>query len=359
MSDTIIHVMSSLTRKPSMQASISCYLAAEDRGDAGRSIFKYEEDNSNQRRYKSGSAASGTTDAEDSSSGDEFAIEKVLSSTNLSGSAYSEDGVDEVSSDQQSSWQHGKVAPSSSSSSSSSLQDYAVRSLADIEVEPKTLLYEGNGQIVSSSRDNSITNPWGWFNMESVDELLFQSKKVRELWLKYTLDDVLGEKAESAQSAVNILFQWRNPHHSMSTRSWSGSMTDMISRSAADTFDVQLSCSINGYRTVQRVDGEILAEFQFILCYGSNTFVAWKRFREFEKLYEIIRYSQKVVPDFDFSKSMQEWRVLKSRRPWFRCLSPVYLIEKSIHLGRFTQHLLMECESPGLLLYFARNKLSI
>ena len=160
-------------------------------------------------------------------------------------------------------------------------------------------------------------------------------------------------------SSVNVLFQWRNPHPSLSLRSFSGSIQDLSKGVNQDAFDMRISCSIGGYRTVQYINGEILAEFQFILCYGSNSFVCWKRFKEFEKLYDIIRYSRRVVPDFEFSKSMQEWRVLRAKRKWFRCLSVVYLIEKSIHLGKFTQQLLMECESPGLLLYFARNRLCV
>ena len=225
---------------------------------------------------------------------------------------------------------------------------------------------------VNASRDNS-GNPWGWFSTESIDEKEQVSRDNRDSWFHNVnaIDrprlpgNSAGDKID--EEWPKVLFQWKNPNPSISLRC-SGSNLNLHGFSSS--FDMRLSVAIGGYRTVQSSDGEINAEFQFIFCYGSRTFNSWKRFREFKKLHQIVKYAHKNYflqndADLDeqyfeirrasrFPKSMEAWSILQSRQKWIKCLSVVYLIEKSVFLGRFVQALLLESESPGLLVYFSQ-----
>ena len=141
-----------------------------------------------------------------------------------------------------------------------------------------------------------------------------------------------------------------------SENSLSEKLTDGTSdfTTAVGSTELLISCFIGGYRTVQLSCGSIRAEFQFIFTYGSKSFSCWKPFTEFRKLHRIISHVHKS--NYTFPKTMGEWYRLRSRQRWYRCLSVVYLIEKSVLLGRYMQALLMECDSPGLLLYFVQSK---
>merc|ERR1711871_1776412 len=111
--------------------------------------------------------------------------------------------------------------------------------------------------------------------------------------------------------------------------------------------DIQLSGCINGFR-IRRDDSYGMgpcAEFNFIFSYGSQTFNAWKRFSEFEKLQSIVRYfhDDENHPR-SFAMTCKRWEEIKSKQRWFRDLSISYLIEKSIYLGRYIQSLLIESD---------------
>lgn len=223
-----------------------------------------------------------------------------------------------------------------------------------------------------ADRDNS-GDPWGWFNTESVDEKEQVSRDVRDSWFNNA--NSIGRPRLPGNSTQDqndlewprVLFLWKNPNPSMSCRC---SSSNLNLHGFSSSFDMRLSVAIGGYRTIQSPDGEINAEFQFIFCYGSRTFNCWKRFREFKKLHQIVKYAHKNYFLHDgveldehrfemhgasrFPKSMEAWDILKSRQKWTKCLSVVYLIEKSVFLGRFMQALLMESESPGLLVYFSQ-----
>jgi len=150
-----------------------------------------------------------------------------------------------------------------------------------------------------------------------------------------------------------ILFRWRNPNPSMSLKC-SGSNFDVSSIVSSHTFELRISCCIGGYRIVQLPCGNSRAEFQFILSYGSRSFNCWKSFTEFKKLHEIVKYAH--ISNDNYPESVKEWRILKAKQKWYRCLSVIYLIEKSVFLGRYMQALLMESESPGLLLHFVQTE---
>ena len=54
----------------------------------------------------------------------------------------------------------------------------------------------------------------------------------------------------------------------------------------------------------------------------------------FERLHDIVNYAHNNSV-IDLSKSIKQWKLLRSKQKWFRCLSVIYLIEKSIYLGRY------------------------
>ena len=249
-------------------------------------------------------------------------------------------------------------------------------------------------QYISSNTSSTPSTPsYGWFNMESMDEKLKQSKDLRDAYIAQTQihighsnsgissssggstgsdgdyndrhdpsiywaptsvdiddDENLEYIAYDEIPSRSILFKWRNPNPSM-TLKCSGSSMDEPSES----IELRISCCIGGYRTVQLSCGSIRAEFQFIFSYGSKSFNCYKPFTEFRKLHKIISHVHKS--NFSFPKAIQEWNRLRSRQKWHRCLSVVYLIEKSVLLGRYMQALLMESDSPGLLLYFVQSKI--
>ena len=236
------------------------------------------------------------------------------------------------------------------------------------------------------SRDTST--PYGWFNTETVDEKMKQSQDLRDAYIARTQSHLEysnsgNSSSESSNSHYNdqndpslcwaaasldnevqqisydeipdhsILFKWRNPNPSM-TLKHSGSSLEKNLEPAVGSFELRVSCFIGGYRTVQLQCGNIRAEFQFIFSYGSKSFSCWKPFTEFRKLHRIISHVHKS--NQSFPKTMEEWSGLRCRQKWYRCLSVVYLIEKSVLLGRYMQAMLMECDSPGLMLYFVQSK---
>ena len=247
-----------------------------------------------------------------------------------------------------------------------SLDDMSISQSSDDGLDDSSMIFQiqslsyeskeayGSNQHDIKSRDSSGSgNPWGWFNMESVDEKVKENRDVREQWLKNVKDINNLDGKDCDSNMIVVLFQWRNPNHSVSMRC-SGSKNELVWNSSS--FDMRLSSAIAGYRIVQLSSGEICAEFNFLFCYGSRSFSCWKRFGEFKKLHSIVQYAHKTEGNhFEmFPKSLENWRNLRAKQKFTKCLSVVYLIEKSIMLGRYVQSLLMESDSPGLLVYFSQ-----
>ena len=239
---------------------------------------------------------------------------------------------------------------------------------------------EGKCKLNSSEVDSEV-DQWGWFDDNDHATGIQEGRKARSSWyktvdslhpsgshiqpvksdLEFSLLETLS-KTDSTNSSLRIggmdendsvIVQWVNPNPSMSLTSSKSSTSCPLSSSGLGGDEMQISGCISGFRINRSKLGTMHAEFHYVFCYGSETFISWKRFGEFEKLHQIIRHFHDGGYR-DFSKAVQQWNNIKDKQKSYRCLSVLYLIEKSVYLGRYIQDVLIESEGPGLLLMFAR-----
>ena len=149
---------------------------------------------------------------------------------------------------------------------------------------------------------------------------------------------------------IKVLYQWRNPSPSISIRHVANDDA-LFSDIPGDTLEI--SCYMDGFRLVQYT-GEIKAEFCLMFCYGSRSYMSWKSYSEYREYYRAIHHIHTQIKPL-FTQTIKDWADLQTRKKWFRCLSPHYLVEKCIYLGRFVQSSLLECPTPGLLLEFVQH----
>lgn len=235
-------------------------------------------------------------------------------------------------------------------------------------------------QSISSEMDSEV-DQWGWFDDNDHAMGIQEGRNLRSAWYR-TVDSlhpqgshILPVKSDVEFSLLetlsrtgnmhgnfrmggvdqndSIIVQWVNPNPSMSLTSSKSSTHCPSSLSGLGGDEMQISGCISGFRIKRSELGMMHAEFHYMFCYGSETYNSWKRFGEFEKLHEIIRHFHDGGY-CDFSKSIQQWNNIKEKQKPCRCLSVLYLIEKSVYLGKYVQDLLIESEAPGLLLMFAR-----
>jgi hypothetical protein len=187
---------------------------------------------------------------------------------------------------------------------------------------------------------------WGMFNIEN------RSLQVRQAWL--TLTDrpsyAFGASVHSRHHTTSeILFTWRDPSPSVSIKHVSDDEEAGLSES------MELSCYLDGFRIVQKTNGELKAEFCVAFSYGSISYMSWKSYTDFAAYYQTIHLIHHQIKPL-FPTTIREWETLQSRKKWFRCFSVRYLIEKSILIGRVVQSSLLESPTPGLLLEFLHHK---
>jgi hypothetical protein len=129
--------------------------------------------------------------------------------------------------------------------------------------------------------------------------------------------------------------------------------TKLSTSNSQHRFGMSISSCINGFRIRQHTSGEINAEFHFIFCYGSRSYSSWKQYSDFKYLADLIKSTAKFV-QADFKNSIAAWKLLESRKRWFKSLSVKYLIEKSIYLGRFVEAVMLESPNPAIILCFLK-----
>jgi hypothetical protein len=184
---------------------------------------------------------------------------------------------------------------------------------------------------------------WGMFHIED------RANQIRQAWLAITEQPSYsyGTSPHSRHHPTSeVLFAWRDPSPSVSIKHVSDD--DGLSES------IELSCSIDGFRIVQKTNGEIKAEFCIAFAYGSISYLSWKSYTEFAAYYQTIHLIHHQIKPL-FPLTIRHWETLQSRKKWFRCLSVRYLIAKSILIGRVVQSSLLESPTPGLLLEFLHH----
>ena len=198
---------------------------------------------------------------------------------------------------------------------------------------------------VGSSVSSSM---WGMFDTENLEQ---RSVDVRNAWISLTENSTFYNLSTPLyqKKLVSVLYEWRNTSPSMSVRHVAN--TDNASDTPANT--LEMSCCVDGFRIVQYT-GEIKAEFCLIFCYGSLSYRSYKSYTQFSEYYNTIRDIHCCIKPI-FAQTLRDWEDLQTRKKWLRCLSPRYLVEKSIYLGRFMQSSLFECPTPGLLLEFVQH----
>lgn len=207
-----------------------------------------------------------------------------------------------------------------------------------------TEIMSDDGYLIGTDSEEE-DDPWGWYG-STFDEYQYKTNvAIRTAWLQATISSTCRNKINKRDFIV--LNSWTNPNPSVSIKLSSGELKPLAE-------DMNISACINGFRIVQLSTGEVRAEFELIFCYGSRSYSSWKSYQEFKEMASIIEYiHSKVAPIF--STSAKQWRFVKERQRWFRCLSCTYLMEKSINLGNFVQCMLLESPSPGLILCFVQN----
>lgn len=272
----------------------------------------------------------------------------------------------------------------SGSSSSDKLNELVTSDmfLNHLEIQEYSQLEQQESFSISTEMDSDV-DQWGWFDDNDHAMCIQEGRNVRSAWYK-TVDSLhpggshiqpvksdlefsLLETLSMANPQGNlrmsevdennpVIVQWMNPNPSMSlisSKSLSNHCTSSSSSCVPVGDEMQISGCIHGFRIKLSELGTMHAEFQYVVCYGSETFNSWKRFGEFEKLHEIIRHFHDNGHR-NFPKTVQQWNNIKQKQRSYRCFSISYLIEKSVYLGRYIQDLLIESEGPGLLLMFAR-----
>jgi hypothetical protein len=242
---------------------------------------------------------------------------EISASSSASGMYYSEPFYEYMSADSDN--ESGMIPTTTSSSSRHSINDS------------------------SSSRDQPDNDDeFGWFDFNHETENQTSSEEIRSAWLK-VVSTVSNIKVEDP---THVIYEWHNPHPSMSLKL---STTDF-----AKGYGVNSSSCVSGMRICQYATGEIRAEFHFVFCYGSMSYMSWKPYSEFKKLAGIITTLHRDTKSL-FFQTLKAWSFLEEKKRWFRCLDIKYLIEKSILLGKFMEALLHEVPTPGLILAFIQN----
>ena len=216
--------------------------------------------------------------------------------------------------------------------------------------------------MYNSILDETSTSGWGFFEEADVSTHGLSSvvgKENREVWnhlaSKLIRKNNFPNHSLGKNEGYDILFDWTNSSPSQGMR-----LTDMNNiRSAMD-----LSCCVSGFRICQlKETGEIKALFHFTFNYGSRSFNSYRSFSEFQELANIISYINanvnvkgSVLKGGCFRKSLTVWHHILRTKQFFRNLSVVYLIEKSILIGKFMESILFECPNPALLLCFSKTK---
>lgn len=203
----------------------------------------------------------------------------------------------------------------------------------------------GRHSTIDSSSSRNIADDddeFGWFDFNHETENQSSSEEIRSAWLK-VVSTVSSNKVENP---AHVIYEWHNPHPSMSLKL---STTDF-----AKGYGVNISSCVSGMRICQYASGEIRAEFHFVFCYGSMSYMSWKPYSEFKKLAGIITTLHRDTKSL-FFQTLKAWSFIEEKKRWFRCLDIKYLIEKSILLGKFMEALLHEVPTPGLILAFIQN----
>lgn len=196
-----------------------------------------------------------------------------------------------------------------------------------------------------SSSGEGESDLFGWFdNIPDAEEESSANNDVREAWVNL-VSEISPRKSRRSKNPVSILYSWNNPNPSVSMK---------MSSAGKSRYGMNISSCVSGIRICQYQSGDIRAEFNLIFCYGSVSYCSWKSYSEFSNLAQIVEHMHEHVHPI-FPDTMKCWKLVVAKKRWFRCLNVLYLIEKSILLGRFIENLLHESPSPGLLLCFVQN----
>jgi hypothetical protein len=131
-----------------------------------------------------------------------------------------------------------------------------------------------------------------------------------------------------------------------------------------------VNISVASYRVVESKKYGKYAQFLVIYREGSirDTIGLWKRYRDFERLAQIVTHSHEGCasaianmsplavteePETEhLPNAITSWRLLKKRQRWYRCLDAGYLSLKVFLLERFLHDILFESSAPQLLREF-------
>eukprot|EP01035_Chromulina_nebulosa_P022491 gene22491-29125_t len=203
---------------------------------------------------------------------------------------------------------------------------------------------------------------YGWFDVYPECEET-SAQNIRQAWTKlvnnispptslshlssFGNEEAMNELYDDVEQPIAILYSWNNNNPSVSLKLSSDDVS-------STRYGINISSCVSGLRICQYSCGVIRAEFNYIFCYGSRSYSSWKPYGEFKQLADILKkldHKKKA----NFSESLKQFKFLEEKKRWFRSLDILYLIEKSIYLGRFMEALLLESTSPGIMLAFVQN----
>ena len=156
----------------------------------------------------------------------------------------------------------------------------------------------------------------------------------------HKLHDFMSILAAKCQQNVEhrVLFSYVNEKSSVVCRSFSR-LSRSNSNLETQEYD-HITASMQGFRIVQTTSGSHHAEFIISVYINDRNFRIWKRYSEFKEFADILFdeiEDPSYVEDYEerLYKARQSWLDVLNSKSWFRNLSILYLIKKSLKLEEF------------------------
>ena len=145
-----------------------------------------------------------------------------------------------------------------------------------------------------------------------------------------------------------VLFKYVNERSSVICRSFSKLSR---SNSIVDTQQYDhITASIQGFRIVQATSGCHHAEFIISVYINNSNFKIWKRYNRFETFADVLFNNMEGSSSANESedplfKARESWLDIQRNKSWFRDLSIVYLMKKTLKLELFLQYVVWGLET--------------
>lgn len=156
---------------------------------------------------------------------------------------------------------------------------------------------------------------------------------------------------------TRVIFSHVNEKSSVICRSFSSS-SSLNNSNTYDRYSYDhITTSIQGFRIVQ-FPGGTRAEFMINMLINGSTFKVWKKYSQFQDFATILFENFAVDAEggshyeHPLYDSWKSWNAIISHKSWFRDLSIIYLIRKTLRLENFLRHTLFGLDSVHPLLDF-------